>query len=644
MNDRNKPIKKEQISERKQKQQKQKIITGETVFHELFENIPSAVAIYQATENGNDFIFKDYNRAAELLDRVKKEDIIGKSVVRVFPSVKKFGIFEVFQRVWYTGNPEHFPASLYKDKRIVGWRDNYVFKLHSGEIVAVYNDYTEQKEMERQLHEAHDSLRLAVQAADIGLWDWDLETNKVYFSPEWKRQIGYEGHEIHDDLDEWQKRVHPDDIQHMMDIVKKYHANPWPDYAEEFRFRHKNGSYRWILSQAALFRNEQGKAIRMMGAHLDITERKEMETALQESEAKFRAIFENAVDGILVAGMETKRFYMANKAMCQMLGYSLDELMNLGTEDIHPEEELPRAIAQFEEQAKKKVKLSRDIPVKRKDGSIFIAEMRSSPVVINRTEYLIGIFRDITDRLEAEKRELELQVLRQVDKLRGQLISNISHELRTPLTSIKGFTSTLLRTDIKWSDEDHKDFLETIDKECNHLAKLIGDLLDISRIDAGAMNLNKNICYVNEIFKSIDRRLAVLTEHHQLRIHTPSKLPRVFVDIMRIGQVITNLVENATKFSPKSSEITIEAKSGNNGVIISVADKGEGIPSELIDMLFDRFFQADSIASGYKSGTGLGLSICKGIIEAHGGEIWVESKVGEGSIFSFSLPAAVKKQ
>jgi len=160
----------------------------------------------------------------------------------------------------------------------------------------------------------------------------------------------------------------------------------------------------------------------------------------------------------------------------------------------------------------------------------------------------------------------------------------------------------------------------------------------MSRIEAGGLKLDRRNYQISGVLDSISDTLATLTERHRLGVKVPSGLPLVFVDEMRIGQVLTNLVENATKYSREGSEITIEAKLAGEEIIVSVADRGEGIAPELLGRVFDRFYQAESIVAGKKSGTGLGLSICRGIIEAHGGRIWAESQPGEGSRFSFSLP------
>ncbi len=275
-----------------------------------------------------------------------------------------------------------------------------------------------------------------------------------------------------------------------------------------------------------------------------------------------------------------------------------------------------------------------------KDGRTIICDWSNTPLKAadGTVASVLSMVQDITGRKEAEKKAREVETLKEVDRLRSRLLANVSHELRTPLTSIKGFATTLLRSDVKWSEEDQRDFLQSIDHETERLIRLVSDLLDMSRIEAGGLKLDKYNYQIAEILDSASSRLATFAQHHQLEVIVPSELPSVFVDQMRIGQVLTNLVENAAKYSVEGTPITIEAQLAGDNINISVTDRGQGIPAELLDKVFDRFYQAESIVSGRKSGTGLGLSICKGIIEYHGGRIWVESKLGEGSKFSFSLP------
>ncbi len=294
------------------------------------------------------------------------------------------------------------------------------------------------------------------------------------------------------------------------------------------------------------------------------------------------------------------------------------------------------------------VDVSAELAVDEEEQELFQELVDDIAYILSRIEREEQLKQAEKKALEAEalrevdrlKKVLEAEALREVDRLRSQLLSNVSHELRTPLTSIKGFASTLLRTDVKWSEEKQRDYLQTIDRETDRLIRIISDLLDMSRLEAGALKLEKRNYQISEILDAISSQLASFTKHHQLQVIIPDELPSVFVDQMRIGQVLTNLVENAAKYSSEGSQITIEAQPADDQIIVSVTDRGQGIASELLDRVFDRFYQAESIVTGRKSGTGLGLSICKGIIESHGGRIWVESKLREGSKFSFSLPVS----
>jgi signal transduction histidine kinase len=255
---------------------------------------------------------------------------------------------------------------------------------------------------------------------------------------------------------------------------------------------------------------------------------------------------------------------------------------------------------------------------------------------------IIEVLRDITEseRMGQEiiQAKAKIEALHHSERLKTELLSMVSHELRTPLTAIKGFTTTLLRPHIRWSKEQQKDFLNNIDQETDRLTHLISNLLDMSRLEAGALNLEKSSYQVSEILDSVSCRLDAITQHHKLRVEIPATLPAVSVDKARVGQVLTNLVENAAKYSKKGRPIMVGAKTSGDMVIVNVSDKGEGIPSDLLNKVFERFYQGDAVVAGRKDGIGLGLSICRALVEAHGGKIWVESEIGRGSKFNFSLP------
>lgn len=269
---------------------------------------------------------------------------------------------------------------------------------------------------------------------------------------------------------------------------------------------------------------------------------------------------------------------------------------------------------------------------------IFRATTRPEKDEAGRLVKLFGTVQDITERKSAEEKLRQLEVLKEMDRMRAEFLANVSHELKTPLTAIKGYTSSLLRDDVQWKEEQRTDFLQTIDEETDRLTRLINDLLDMSRLDAKAMLMRKASHTVRSVVGAIQRRLESLAAHHRLEVAIPDGLPPVYVDDMRIGQVISNLVDNAVKHSPEGSTITVAAEGQDDGVVFRVQDRGGGIPPEYLERVFDRFVQADEMVEGRKGGTGLGLSISRSIVEDHGGSIWVESKLKEGSTFSFNVP------
>ncbi len=271
---------------------------------------------------------------------------------------------------------------------------------HEGARYALvsHENITERKLAEHSLHEARLRQEEAVKATNIGFWDWDLQSNTVIYSREWKQQIGYADHEISTSLDEWKSRVHPEDLDRAMSTIQESLEQGQPGFLMEFRFQHKNGSYRWIMAQASFLDNGQEPPVRALGSHVDITDLKQAEAALQESENKFRAIFEGAEDGILLADTTSRQLSMANDRICEMLGYSQSEILTLTVEDLHPEDERPGILEAFAQQVNSERKVIENVQVRRKDGTTFFADITGSPLHINDQDLLAGIFRDVSDR------------------------------------------------------------------------------------------------------------------------------------------------------------------------------------------------------------------------------------------------------
>ena len=224
------------------------------------------------------------------------------------------------------------------------------------------------------------------------------------------------------------------------------------------------------------------------------------------------------------------------------------------------------------------------------------------------------------------------------NEIKTEFLAMISHELRTPLTSIIGFTTTLLAKDVTWDAAEQIEFIETIQQESFRLQELIDHLLDLSRLEAGRLPILLKPHLLHEIIQEALPQLNILTTEHILSVHISDNLPLVSVDDKRIAQVVVNLVRNAATYSPKGTEINISANLRGNVIQINVNDQGPGIPLSERKRVFQAFRRGVSEESGSTKGAGLGLAICKGIVEAHGGRIWIKSKATPGTTVSFTIP------
>ena len=226
----------------------------------------------------------------------------------------------------------------------------------------------------------------------------------------------------------------------------------------------------------------------------------------------------------------------------------------------------------------------------------------------------------------------------EIDRIKSNLISTVSHELRTPLASIKGYTTTLLADDVKWNIQSQNEFLRIISKETDRLSTLVDDLLDLSRIEAGDITVNKNLCDFPELVQRAAERVSP-RPGERLILDFPPDLPQFELDSQRIEVVMRNLIENAAKYADPLSPIMVSADLNNGNLIVKVEDQGPGIPDQESEKIFDSFYRMDPGISHAADGFGLGLSICQGFIRAHGGEIWTESYEA-GARFIFSLPVS----
>ncbi len=264
--------------------------------------------------------------------------------------------------------------------------------------------------------------------------------------------------------------------------------------------------------------------------------------------------------------------------------------------------------------------------------AIAMEDLRHLRGLVDQAAIAINNIRSLAAEAKA-RREAE-----EANALKLKFLAMISHELRTPLTSIKGFATTLLADDVQWPPESQRDFLQTISEESDKLGELIEQLLDLSRLEAGTLRIAPRLQSVMRIVNTAMAQLQTTTAQHHLELAVPADLPPLYADGDRIAQVLTNLVGNAVKFSPAQTTITVSAARIGGEIQIDVSDQGPGIAPADRARIFEPFQQIDERGVNRTKGAGLGLAICKGLVEAHGGHIWVQDRPGPGATVSFTLP------
>lgn len=264
---------------------------------------------------------------------------------------------------------------------------------------------------------------------------------------------------------------------------------------------------------------------------------------------------------------------------------------------------------------------------------------RAAPALTSSEKRLLQTFANqgalALERARLAQAESRARVLEESDRLKSAILSSVSHELRTPLSTIKAAASSLRGNDVNWDSAARPELIAAIDDEADHLNMLVGNLLDMSRIESGVLKPKREWNILSEIVGSVLARMKHLAEEHRIEVDMPENLPLIPVDYVQMEQVFTNLVSNSVKYAPENSMIRMRAFVEGDSIHVVVSNQGPQVPQEHLERIFDKFFRIT--AADRVTGTGLGLSICKGIIEAHGGRLWAEN-IPDGLAFNFTLP------
>jgi two-component system cell cycle sensor histidine kinase/response regulator CckA len=504
---------------------------------------------------------------------------------------------------------------------------------------------------ERALRESEERWQFALEGAGDGVWDWDVATNRVFFSPRWKSMLGYEDHEIGSSLEEWKSRVHPDDLAATLAAIEDHFSGRAPVYVGEYRLRCKDGSWCWILDRGKIVsRAADGRPQRVIGTHTDISARKEAERSLREQEEMFRTVFLSAHDAMLVLD-EAGAIVDANPEAERLFGRPHQQLLGTFPWTHSPAQQADGGDSTAAARARIAEALAGETPRfewrhRRADGAIAETEVRLSPFRVRGRALLTAMIRDVTDRKAHERRALRAQRLESL----GALSGGIAHDLNNVLTPIM-LSVELLR--LECPQLEAQPLIDTLATSARRGADIVKQILTFARGAGGERVPVNSGNLVREI-----GALARETFPRNIEVHTHvgAGLPPVLGDSTQLHQVLLNLAVNARDAMPHGGSLTLRVErrpadatgtgpgvvstatrvSAPDGLVqFAVTDTGTGMTPEVQDRLFEPFFTTKP----RDQGTGLGLATAHGIVRSHGGFIEVTTAVGRGTEFRVCLPA-----
>jgi PAS domain S-box-containing protein len=489
-------------------------------------------------------------------------------------------------------------------------------------------------------HQARERFEAAVSGSAHGIWDWSLQTGQIYLAPQWKKMLGYAPESLADTFETFESLVHRDDWPALKFHIDDCVNGRASELDVECRMRDASGRWRWIRSRGAVVRNASGQGLRFAGSNTDISDLKHAADRLKR--------IADAVPGVLyqyqVGSSGEADFVYVSAGLSQLLGVAAEEALAdpehlMSVVEHEDRERLARELASCIHDRRP---FDFEYRIKRGDQIRWLrSTAQAGPIEADGSVTWTGLIVDITESKQAES---ELKSARlaaeQANCAKSQFLANMSHEIRTPMTAILGYADLLAQPE---SDPAlAQECIHTIRRNGQHLAELINDILDLSKIESGAMSVESVPTQIPQLLDDIQTVLGTRAKQKALTLDldVSRDVPAVILcDPTRLRQVLINLVGNAVKFTEHGS-VRVEARFAEGGrptLCLRVIDTGIGMSPEQTARLFKPFQQGDNTMTRRFGGTGLGLAISKRLVEMMQGSIRVSSVPGQGSTLEVEL-------
>ncbi|MGG6241879.1 PAS domain-containing protein [Nodosilinea sp. AN01ver1] len=531
------------------------------------------------------------------------------------------------------------------------------------EIVGYFADIGDRKAIENELRQSEAALAEAQRMVHLGSWEVDAATRQLSWSDEVFRCFGLDPSQHEPDYAEHFNLIHPEDRDRLEQHVERAIQEGIP-FQIELRILRVDGTVGYLDARGEAKRDDQGQIAKIFGTALDITERKVTELERQNLSNRLALALSSGAIGCWDWDIQQNTI-LWDERMYELYGASAADVASsvpyeIWANSVHPDDR-PATETLLQQAMLGRAVYDPEFRVLHGDGSIH--HIKAYGMVVRdphgNPKSMIGINLDISDRKrsEAERKEAEDRLqqinaqllltnaeLDRATRLKDEFLANMSHELRTPLNAILGLSEGLKEHVFGRLSDRQRQTIETIEHSGNHLLDLINDILELSKIEAGKLELEKALVSIHHLCESsvtFVRQMA-LSKDINLSLESAQAMPDILVDERRIRQVLINLLSNAVKFTPGGGQVTLRArvehKDGISYLRLSVSDTGIGIAPEDITKLFQPFVQIDSSLNRQYNGTGLGLALVRKLVELHGGMVSVTSEVNQGSCFTIDLP------